>query len=217
MLNLINVLSLNASRLSTDLAASASPYWQTHRLCQGISNLRKKISMLEWNCKVIHKRKKNISVLNQNYFHSATNGVYNVAHRSKPTENGSLQNSDSINKTVVTTSTGRRLPLRTAFIVESPWGSVLSPKLEGGFSVNFQILLVIGSWNNWLGTAKNKLEALTAFVIKWWWTPPGNKAWWRKECMNSACCPEPEALFHTAQDSFTWGLAYGWPRPCLQQ
>lgn len=55
-----------------------------------------------------------------------------VAHRSKPKENGSLQNSDNINKTVVTTSTGHRLPLGAAFIVQSPWGSVQSPELEGG-------------------------------------------------------------------------------------
>lgn len=106
----------------------------------------------------------------------------NVAHWSKPKENGSLPNSDNINKTVVTTSTGQRLPLGAALIVETPWGSVLSPELEGGFSTNFQTLLVIGSWNTWLGTARNKLEALIAFLIKWWLTPQGSKARWSNEC-----------------------------------
>lgn len=41
-------------------------------------------------------------------------------------------------------------------LLVSPWGSVLSPKLEGGFSLTFQTGLVTGSWNNWLGTAKEQ-------------------------------------------------------------
>lgn len=140
------------------------PHLLTDRRYLGTSNLRKRVSMLEWNCEVSHKRKKKFFLyLLKNYFHSSTSGVYNVAHRSKPKENRSLQNSDNINKTVVTTSTGHRLPLGAAFIVLLPWGSVLSPKLEGGFSVNFQTWLVIDSWNNWLGTAKNKLENAYCF------------------------------------------------------
>jgi hypothetical protein len=119
-----------------------------HRLCQGISNLRKKISMLERNCKVIHKRKKLFL-----YLLKIISTVRPLECTMWPTDQSlkrtdPLQKSDNINKTVETTSTGHRLPLGAAFIVESPWGSVLSPKLEGGFSVNFQTLLVIGNWNN---------------------------------------------------------------------